>query len=382
MTDIWLRGVPWTLLVWRDLRMPNVLNLDIRNRISVALVRLAAVALAVGKAGDLYCAIAAVLLGAVLWTNRWLYRFFGEHGGTVFAAQSAASHVLHLFNCGIAFALGWGCSWRGRRSLNTRGRRERGAESRGRVVAVPEEGPRSPSTGARLQGARRWSRTVAAIQWASGAYHSDFSAHPDEAAHAVSSLLVHDYAAAGFPGNPVKFAESYYVHYPKVGIGRWPPLFYASEGAWMLAFGRSRAALLSFAGMTAAALLLSVFLWVAGECGAIVGMAAALALAAAPFMQIATSSVSPNLLFTWVSVAIAYSRWLESGESITGRAVRGAGGGLRGSARPGRGGGDRTARGGAAHRATAGRAFCSSGFGLRGARARTGVAAASRSGFS
>ncbi len=106
MTDIWLRGVPWTLLLWRDRRMPNVLNLDMRNRVSVALVWLAAVALGMGKAGGLLCALAAVLLGSALWANRGLYRFFSAHGGTVFAVQSAACHLLHLFNCGISFGLG------------------------------------------------------------------------------------------------------------------------------------------------------------------------------------------------------------------------------------------------------------------------------------
>ncbi len=166
-----------------------------------------------------------------------------------------------------------------------------------------------------LAGATALVAVVAAVQWSSGAYHSDFSADYDEAAHAVSSLLVRDYAAAGFPGNPLRFAESYYVHYPKVGIGHWPPLFYASEAVWMLAFGRSRAALLSFVGVAAAALLLSLFLWVARECGVVVGLAAALALAAAPFMQVAMYSASPNVLLALLALwaAMAYGRWLERG---------------------------------------------------------------------
>src|SRR5581483_5919113 len=86
---------------------------------------------------------------------------------------------------------------------------------------------------------------ITAIQFASGAYHSDFDADYDEASHAVSSLVVHDYLVHGLGTNPIAFAEDYYVHYPKVAIGHWPPVFYGSEALWMVAFGRSRAGMLS-----------------------------------------------------------------------------------------------------------------------------------------
>jgi hypothetical protein len=136
---------------------------------------------------------------------------------------------------------------------------------------------------------------VLVLQTVSGAYVSDFSSDEDEPAHVVSSLAVRDYLASGFPHNPLAFGERYYVHYPKVAIGHWPPLFYTVEAAWMLAFGRSRVALEAAVGMFAAALLLSVFFWVRRGAGTAAAMVSALALLAPKFIQNAISQVSPDI---------------------------------------------------------------------------------------
>ncbi len=103
------------------------------------------------------------------------------------------------------------------------------------------------------------------LQWHSGAYTADLSSDEDEPAHVVSGLMVHDYAISLFarssvpwPRTPRAFAEAYYVHYPKVAIGHWPPLFYVIEAVWMFLFGRSKAALLllSLAVMTTTAVII------------------------------------------------------------------------------------------------------------------------------
>jgi Dolichyl-phosphate-mannose-protein mannosyltransferase len=75
----------------------------------------------------------------------------------------------------------------------------------------------------------------------SHAFTSELSGESDEAAHYVTSLLVRDYVAQGFPGTPLHYASNYYLHYPKIGIGHWPPLLYTLEAGWMLLFGDSRA---------------------------------------------------------------------------------------------------------------------------------------------
>jgi hypothetical protein len=149
---------------------------------------------------------------------------------------------------------------------------------------------------------------VVAIQVYSGAYRSDFSYDDDEAGHAVCSLAVHDYIVHGFPHNPVRFAERFYIHYPKVAIGHWPPLFYASEAAWMLIFGRTRGAMIAFLAVLSIALIVSVFLWVRRDYGTGAGLIAAIVLTSAQFMQSAMAVVAPNialgLLAFWAAILL------------------------------------------------------------------------------
>ncbi len=74
------------------------------------------------------------------------------------------------------------------------------------------------------------------LQARNGAFTSDIGADPDEPAHAVTALMLRDYLAHGLPHgvHPLRFAENYYQHFPKVAIGHYPPLFYTVAGAWML----------------------------------------------------------------------------------------------------------------------------------------------------
>ncbi len=78
------------------------------------------------------------------------------------------------------------------------------------------------------------------LQWASGAHSAALGAQPDEASHYVTGVMVRDYITRGLPGNPVTFAKDFYVHYPRVAFGLWPPLFHMLSGVWMLAFGTDR----------------------------------------------------------------------------------------------------------------------------------------------
>ena len=81
---------------------------------------------------------------------------------------------------------------------------------------------------------------VLSLQWLSFAYTRELGSDPDEPAHYITGLLVHDYVAAGMPSRPMAFAENYYLHYPKVALGHWPPFFYVVQTLWTLPFGASR----------------------------------------------------------------------------------------------------------------------------------------------
>ena len=143
------------------------------------------------------------------------------------------------------------------------------------------------------------------LQWARGAYTSDFASHPDEAAHVVSSLLVRDYMTQGIPQNPLTFARAYYAHYPKVAIGHWPPLFHATEAFWTLIFGRSKPAMISWIAVLGAGVTTLLFVWVRTVCGPVAGCFAAVVFFASALVQEALSSVMLDLLLTLLAFAAA-----------------------------------------------------------------------------
>lgn len=85
--------------------------------------------------------------------------------------------------------------------------------------------------------------------YVSGAFHSGFDHHPDEPAHFVTGLMLRDYVAQGFPTTPMAFATDFYVHYPQVAFGHWPPVFYILQAGWTLLFPANHASLLLLMAM-------------------------------------------------------------------------------------------------------------------------------------
>jgi hypothetical protein len=152
------------------------------------------------------------------------------------------------------------------------------------------------------------------LQWAGGAYRAEFSGYPDEPAHYVSGLMVRDYLAAGFPVSPLKYAEDYYMHYPKVAFGMWGPLPHLAEGIWMLVFSWSRTSILLMMAVvtTVLAYALSQVLWT--EFSYIAGLAAGMGLVAVRFVQLYTGMVmADNLcaLFDFLAI-LCFGRFLAS----------------------------------------------------------------------
>lgn len=96
------------------------------------------------------------------------------------------------------------------------------------------------------------------LQWKAGCFHAEFDGYPDEPAHYITGLMVHDYLLSGSLLHPMSYAENYYLHYPKVAFGHWPPLFYLIQAAWMLLFTTSRISiLLLMAAITACVALVT-----------------------------------------------------------------------------------------------------------------------------
>src|SRR5690242_17418609 len=67
------------------------------------------------------------------------------------------------------------------------------------------------------------------VQKQAGAARAGFGGFPDEPAHYVAGLLVHDYLPNLFHQSPMQFVRDYYARVPYFALGVWPPLFYCIE---------------------------------------------------------------------------------------------------------------------------------------------------------
>jgi len=146
-----------------------------------------------------------------------------------------------------------------------------------------------------------------AWQCSFGSYQSEFGGHPDEAAHVVTGLFIRDalveswhYATGGFHGSPIRlgkeFADRYYSHYPKIGLGVWPPFFYLVQSAWTLPFGASRETLFLLLGALTAVLALLHFRVLREEFGIGLAGAGAAALVSLPLVRTYSGMVMAEML--------------------------------------------------------------------------------------
>lgn len=54
----------------------------------------------------------------------------------------------------------------------------------------------------------------------------------DEGSHFLNGYLIWSYLTESFGKNPLAYATDFYVHYPKISIGHWPPLYYVFLSAF------------------------------------------------------------------------------------------------------------------------------------------------------
>jgi 4-amino-4-deoxy-L-arabinose transferase-like glycosyltransferase len=132
---------------------------------------------------------------------------------------------------------------------------------------------------------------VVVLQLLGGAYASGFGGYPDEPAHLITSLMVRDFIANFDFHNPWQFAQQYYLHYPKVAIGHWPPLFYAALGIWFLIIGASRVSALMFIALVAAATTTIIYFTGKHLIGRWAGIFASVLFAASPLVQESSARV-------------------------------------------------------------------------------------------
>ena len=143
---------------------------------------------------------------------------------------------------------------------------------------------------------------VLLLQWNSGIYRTELSHQPDESAHVVTSLMIRDYVATGLGESPMRFAENYYLHYPKVAFGMWPPLFHSTAAVWMLLFTRTHTSLVIFIACQCAlcAAILALFCRRLLPASAAFGLGLLMVLL--PAFQDAASTIMVDIFLTFMQL--------------------------------------------------------------------------------
>ena len=155
-------------------------------------------------------------------------------------------------------------------------------------------------------------------QQRSGAFVDEFGGHPDEAAHFVSALMIHDYMAQlgddGGITHPKRYAEEYYAHYPKVAIGNWPPGFHLLHAGWMLMLPPGQFSVFLLMALLTAGLGLLVYLFAKPSVGHGWALAACLLLIVLPIIQEFCSVMMTEVLVALLvfPAVLAYGRFVET----------------------------------------------------------------------
>lgn len=156
--------------------------------------------------------------------------------------------------------------------------------------------------------------TELALQTLNAAYTSECARTYDEAGHFVTGLMMHDFVAGLDWSSPVAFAEDYYLHFPKVAIGHWPPVFYLVQGAWMLPFSASRASVLVLLAFLAALVSLSIYRTLEPEYGQVAGIGGGLLFLLLPLVQVNTSTIMAEALLALLALwaALSFAKYVET----------------------------------------------------------------------
>ena len=153
-----------------------------------------------------------------------------------------------------------------------------------------------------------------ALQWEGGAYRVALGEHGDEPAHFVTGLMVRDWVAAGFPRPAIRYAEDYYLHYPRVAFGHWPPMFYIFQAAWELVFPPSGAGVLLLIAVLTAVFCLRTAHAVERYAAGWAGPPAALLLLAMPPVIIYSRMIMAEVLLSWLCLeaVLAFAEWMDA----------------------------------------------------------------------
>jgi GT2 family glycosyltransferase len=275
--DLFYRAAPWTEAALRGAGLPQGLNFGWANRASVGLIGLAMLAVVFS-----FFVVGALCVGVLFAINWPVYRFIWSKRGAGALPASLVAHAVHYVAAFLGAVLG------AVRHLRKR-------------------------DGWALPAFALFLLVTLGFQIGTGAYSADFAGYPDEAAHFVTAVMVSEYLRTPFE-NPMTFAERYYLQYPKVGLGHWPPLGYLTKGIWMHGFGSTRGAALAFLllCMAGSAWLIYELLW--REAGRTLAIAAPLAFISNAYVQSSyqTAMMDVPALFLCLLAVLAFRQYVSA----------------------------------------------------------------------
>ncbi len=106
-TDVVCRALPWARLMLTSKQAPNDLNVTTGQRLSVALVGLASLALVGALFQGELLAVAVAALAGVVVMNHGLYTFFFRQQGFLFACLCIPLHLLYYLYSGVSYGYAW-----------------------------------------------------------------------------------------------------------------------------------------------------------------------------------------------------------------------------------------------------------------------------------
>jgi hypothetical protein len=155
---------------------------------------------------------------------------------------------------------------------------------------------------------------VISLQRLAGTETAGFGGAADEAAHYVTALMIRDFIIQGMPSAPVAYAERYYLHYPKVAFGIWPPLFHVTGAMWFLLFGPSTTSALMFVALITTLLALCIYLIGLKLFDETTGVVASVWFLLLPAVQSSASMFMMDMLCAALMLvaAVAFGRYLDT----------------------------------------------------------------------
>lgn len=151
------------------------------------------------------------------------------------------------------------------------------------------------------------SATALVVVWRSGAFSRGLTGFSDESSHYVTSVALKAYLLNGSGRDPVQFLEDYYLHYPMIAIGKWPPAYYIFASIWALLFGHSIPSFLVFNVLISAATGVLLFAVLQGMTGSPAAFAAALVWLLVPANQWSYSRVMADCLLSLFALGAVLS---------------------------------------------------------------------------